>query len=235
MKAENSWNLMKVCESCTFQVVFVGAPNVSFPEYNEPWETWKTIKTSKFCPKGGKVFAGAIHLHRSTRGGAKHRDTSDNDAVSFSSLMCWHTLMQVNSYPYTTRQLTIGASHSLKLKFFEVMQSRKPLWHQCAWFAQVICGISSLAHLCWFMDWMLKAWQKSGMFIFQVFVYSSEVCWLSKAKLWTLLAWNLDQALVFDVWCLFVKEAFWIDFEKIWGGNHNLMDKLTMGSELTWT
>ena len=37
----------------------------------------------KFCRnfvEGGKVFAGAIHLHRSTRG-AKHRDRSDNDAT----------------------------------------------------------------------------------------------------------------------------------------------------------
>ncbi len=28
-------------------------------------------------------------------------------------------------------------------------------------------------------------------------------------------------------------QAFSVDFENMWGGNHNLMDKLTMGSELT--
>ena len=58
----------------------MGAPNVSFPEYNEPWGL------SKFCrnSKGGKVFPGAIHLHRSTGGGAvsfstQNSDTSDTD------------------------------------------------------------------------------------------------------------------------------------------------------------
>lgn len=157
---------MKVCESCTFQVVFVGAPNVSFPEYNE-WETWKTC--GNFVETLSKV--GKSSLVRSISTGRP--EVQNNDAtmrwvflffVSWCVDTCVDAGQQLSLYHTTAHNWCFP-----QFEVFEVEvlrsdakpQSRKPLWHQCAWFAQVICGISSLAHLCWFMDWMLKAWQKS--------------------------------------------------------------------------
>lgn len=233
---------MKVCESCTFQVVFVGAPNVSFPEYNE-WETWKTC--GNFVETLSKVGKSSLVRSISTgRPEAVQNTTMQRcgEFFFFSSLdvlTCWHLRWCRSTailIPHDSSQLVLPTVWS---------------WSSSKWCKAVSpCGINVhdlLRSFVAFHRWhtFVDSWtgcSKHGRNSIQFHISGIWIIWLF---FWSVLivkgqivdSPGLKFGPGFGVRRLmFVCQRGILNWLwKMSGGNHNLMDKLTMGSELTWT